>query len=56
MIGELIKILQSNDFEGVSDAVDIAKGKYRYPRTYKEVWKWFKRDLKSYGKNRNNRN
>jgi hypothetical protein len=36
MIAETIKILQSGDFYGVSDNIEIAKGKYEYIHSLRE--------------------
>ena len=44
MIGEIIKLLQSSDFKGVSQDVDIAKGKYKQPRTWAEFKNYLKRN------------
>ena len=38
-------VLKSQDFKGEKEIIDIAKGKYKIPRTYKEAYKQFKRDL-----------
>lgn len=42
-ISGIIRLLQSNEFRGVSDAVDIAKGKYQFPRTWKHLMNTIKR-------------
>ena len=39
----IIKLLQSNDFRGVSDAVDIAKGRHQLPKTWKQMYNTIKR-------------
>lgn len=43
MIGVLLDILEIDDFEGVSEEVDIAKGKYKLPTSFREGWKQHKR-------------
>lgn len=43
MINALIQLLQMDDFDGVSENVDIAKGKYKLNTTVKESWKQAKR-------------
>ena len=40
----IIKLLQSNDFKGVSEAVDIAKGRNQYPRSWRQLMNTFKRN------------
>ena len=42
---EIIDMLSVNDFYGVSERVDIAKGKYEIPFTWTELWKNIKRRL-----------
>ncbi|MEY4457269.1 MAG: hypothetical protein RLY15_1533 [Bacteroidota bacterium] len=49
MITNLIDLLQLQEFYGVSERVDIAKGKYEYPWTWKQGWKVIKR--RYYGRN-----
>lgn len=45
MIKTIIDILQTNNFYGVSENVDIAKGKYAIPYTWKALGKNIKRRL-----------
>ncbi len=45
MIKNMIDLLNTNDFYGKSENIDIAKGKYALPLTWKEVWKNIKRRL-----------
>lgn len=45
MIKNIIELLNTNDFYGVSENVDIAKGKYQIPVTWKDTWKNIKRRL-----------
>jgi hypothetical protein len=42
-LGYLVEVLQSDDWYGVSEAVDIAKGKYALPRNWSEGLKLIKR-------------
>ena len=44
MITEIIDILQMSDFYGESETIDIAKGKYSYPRTLTEALALLKRN------------
>ncbi len=41
----LFKLLRIDEFKGVSENIDIAKGKYKLPETIKEGIKQIKRDL-----------
>ena len=41
----ILDLLSISDFYGVSERVDIAKGKYQIPHTYKGLWKYIKRRL-----------
>lgn len=43
MVKELIDLLMLDDYYGVSNNVDIAKGKNQKPTTWKELWKYIKR-------------
>ena len=43
MIAETIRLLQSNEFCGVSKTVEIAKGKYEKVYTFKDAFKKIKR-------------
>lgn len=45
MIKVIIDILQTNEFYGVSENVDIAKGKYAIPFSWKGLGKHIKRRL-----------
>jgi hypothetical protein len=38
-LGYLIELLQSDEWRGVSDNIDIAKGKYKIPKTWTEFFK-----------------
>jgi hypothetical protein len=50
MIKDILQLLAIDDFYGVSEDVDVAKGKYELTDTIKEGYKQGKRI--SYGKNR----
>jgi hypothetical protein len=50
MISLIIKLAQSQEWYGVSDTVEIAKGKYQYNQTLKQVAKQYKRKIKSWRK------
>lgn len=43
MIKQLIEILKISDFYGVDPTIDIAKGKYKAPRTIEEFKESVKR-------------
>ncbi len=43
MIAETIRLLQVNDFYGVSENVEIAKGKFEKVYTFKDAFKKIKR-------------
>ena len=43
MIGQIIKLLQTDEFCGVSDRVEIAKGKFEAISDYRKVTKQIKR-------------
>jgi hypothetical protein len=47
MINKIIDILVMDDFYGVSDDIDFAKGKYQLPSTINECGKLIKRIWKS---------
>lgn len=44
MIDNIITLLNSNDFYGESELIEIAKGKYKLPKTIKEKSKQRKRE------------
>ena len=52
MIANLINLLNTNEFYGISENIEIAKGKYKLPTGWKDVWykikrhRWQKRKLK----------
>ena len=43
MIDKILELLSLEDYKGVSDNIDFAKGKYKIPRTFKERKKQYKR-------------
>jgi hypothetical protein len=43
MIKNVIDMLAMGDFYGISEEVDIAKGKYKFPKTWKELKQLLKR-------------
>lgn len=43
MIGQIVMLLSTDDFYGVSDTVDIAKGINKIPMNFKEASKLVKR-------------
>jgi len=43
MIKNISDLLNTNNFYGVSERVNIAKGKYQIPLTWKDTWKLIKR-------------
>ena len=45
MIKGIIELLNTGDHYGVSERIDIAKGKYQIPTTWKDLWKYIKRTL-----------
>jgi hypothetical protein len=47
MIKNIIDLLNINEFYGVSEDIDIAKGKYKYPSTWRELKQLLIRKFKS---------
>ncbi len=43
MLDNIILLLALEDYEGVSENIDIAKGKYKMPQTFQEGWQQRKR-------------
>lgn len=41
----VLKLLNADDFYGVSENIEIAKGKYKLPTSIKEGIKQFKRQI-----------
>jgi len=50
-IGLIIDLLRVSDFYNESELIDIAKGKYQIPRTFKQMKNVIQRNNKDYGKN-----
>ena len=48
MIDLIVRILNIDDFYGISENIDIAKGKYKLNTNFKEAWK--KRKRLKYGR------
>jgi len=46
MIKNILQILNFQEFLGVSENIEIAKGKYKIPNSISEAFNQFKRDLK----------
>tara|TARA_R100001163_G_scaffold37497_1_gene28658 strand:+ start:372 stop:530 length:159 start_codon:yes stop_codon:yes gene_type:complete len=44
MIDNILELLNTNDYFGVSENIEIAKGKYKIPKTIKEKRKQLKRE------------
>lgn len=45
MLKQIFDLLHQDEYYGVSEEIEIAKGKYKAPQTWKEVKKQFKRRL-----------
>lgn len=45
MIREIVDLLKADDFFGVDPIIDIAKGKYKAPKTLKELKQSVKRRI-----------
>jgi len=45
MIKNIIELLNANEYYGVSERINIAKGKYELPQTWKDLSKYIKRRL-----------
>ena len=43
MIKNVLDLLNLYPYYGVSKKIDIAKGRYEYPSTWKETWQLIKR-------------
>ncbi len=46
MIKQIIELLKTNDFYGVSENIEIAKGRYKAPENLSEIKRNVKRRLK----------
>lgn len=42
MIKQIIELLQTNEFKDSHEVIQIAKGKYKFPETIKEIRKYLK--------------
>ena len=47
MITQIIQLLQSNEFYGFSEEIEIAKGKYQLVTTWKQGFEQIKRQWKT---------
>ena len=45
MLKNIFELLKANDYHGDSELIDIAKGKNKIPRSPKEAYKQFKREI-----------
>jgi len=45
-LANIIELLQSDDFYGVSESIEIAKGKYERPYTWRKGFTKIKRHIK----------
>jgi len=54
MIAETITLLQSNDYYGCSETIEIAKGKNAIPKTWAQAKEKIKRDAAMNQANNNN--
>ncbi len=46
MIKNILELLNFQEYLGVSENIEIAKGKYKIPKNVSEAFNQFKRDLK----------
>lgn len=46
MIEQILKMLSSFEHYNRSEVIEIAKGKYELPKTFKKGWNQFKRNYK----------
>lgn len=51
MIGKIIELLKVTDYYGISENIEIAKGKYKIPTSVKEVFEQARRSAKMKKKN-----
>ena len=54
MIKLILELLKTHDFYGVSETVDIAKGKYELTGSVKKIYKQERRKFLSNGRKTNN--
>jgi|GWRWMinimDraft_13_1066021.scaffolds.fasta_scaffold00046_5 hypothetical protein len=52
MLKNIIQLLQLNDHYGVSENIEIAKGKNELPKSFKQGYRQIKRELKWQSKNK----
>ena len=45
-MNEILKLLRQHDYYGVSENIEIAKGKNKIPETTKEAYNYVKRKFK----------
>jgi len=45
MIEDIFYLLKTSEHKGKSELIDIAKGKYKMPKSIKDVYRQFKREL-----------
>jgi hypothetical protein len=45
MLDNVIELLKLSEYKNTTERIEIAKGKYQLPRTWKDVWYKIKRDL-----------
>ena len=46
MMSHIMAMLNGLDHYGQSEAIEIAKGKHEYPKTFKDFFKQVKREIK----------
>jgi hypothetical protein len=46
MVKDIVDLLRTSEFYGVSENVEIAKGKYELPTSWKDAWYKIKRHTK----------
>jgi hypothetical protein len=46
MLKDILELLQAENYYGESEYIEIAKGKYKYPESFKEAVEQFKRSTK----------
>ena len=45
MIESILALLELDEYQGVSERIDIAKGKHKLTTSFREAWKQRKRKL-----------
>ena len=56
MIKQILDMLKLSDFVGVSESIEIAKGKHELKHTVKDIWKQSIREIKAKHNGRNKDN